>query len=85
MAESSHLPEQPSENIKRSQNVNDNYHLNVQPNTKKSHLVSIEMLNGVSNVDGKRCVSTSVKEVAVEHRLKDGRRASVGLTAISHA
>ena len=37
---------------------------------KKSQLASIELLNGVSNVDGKRWVSTSVKEVDVERRWK---------------
>ena len=49
--------------MKRSKKVNNNYHLNVQPDMKKSQFASIELLNGVSNVDGKRRVSTSVKEV----------------------
>ena len=71
--------------MKHSSNVNNNYHLNVHPDTKKSQLASIELLNGVSNVDGKRQVSTSVKEVGVEHRWKKFKRASVGLTAIPRA
>ena len=33
---------------------------------KKSQLASMELLNGVSDVEGKRRVSTSVKEVGVE-------------------
>jgi len=32
---------------------------------KKSQLASIELLNGVSNVDGKRRVSASMKEAGV--------------------
>ena len=42
-----------------------------KPDMKKSQLASIELLNGVSNVDGKRRVSTSVKEVGVD---VDGKR-----------
>ena len=51
---------------------------------KKSQLASIELLNGVSNVDGKRRVSASVKETGVNVDGKGGGcRASVGLT-LSH-
>ena len=38
---------------------------------KKSQLASIELMNGVSNVDGKRWVSASVKEAGVN---VDGKR-----------
>ena len=38
---------------------------------KKSQLASIELLNGVSNVDGKRRVSASVKEAGIN---VDGKR-----------
>ena len=38
---------------------------------KKSQLASIELLNGVSNVDGKRRVAVSVKETGVN---VDGKR-----------
>ena len=43
--------------------VNNNYHFTVQPDMKRSQLASIELLDGVSNVDGKRRVSASVKEM----------------------
>ena len=39
-----------------------NYHFTVQPDMKRSQLASIELLDGVSNVDGKRWVSASMKE-----------------------
>jgi len=53
MPDSSHLPELPSKNMKRSQNVNSNHHLPVQTDKNKSQPASIELPNGASNVDGK--------------------------------
>ena len=57
--------------MKRSQNVNNNHHLSVQPDMNKSQPASIELPNRASNVDGKRWMSNvDEREVGVEHQWK---------------